>query len=79
MSTVIDVHTPDGTGDRHVTSAQNGEVEVHDLSAGGLKIVGVHSTREVRGQDSSTVRVARRSEQALGTYPAGSRVEYIAR
>lgn len=76
MSTVIDVHTPDGQRHRHVTSAQNGEVELRDLSDGGLEVVGVHATLEIR---SGTVsRPATRRQEVLGSYPAGSRVEYVA-
>lgn len=77
MSTVIDVHTPDGQRHRHVTSAQSGEVEVRDLSDGGVEVVGVHATPEIRS--GSVSRPATRREAVLGAYPAGSRVEYVAR
>jgi hypothetical protein len=76
MSTVIDVYTPDGKRHRHATSAQNGEVEVRALPNGGVEVVGVHATPEIR--NGSLYRPGHRGEEVLGTYPAGSRVEYIA-
>lgn len=79
MSTVIDVHTPDGKRHRHVSSFQTGDVEARDLADGGVEIVAVHATREFRGQDGTVVRAATRSEEVVGTYPAGSTVKYVAR
>lgn len=79
MSTVIEVHTPDGDRHRHVSSAQNGDVEARHLPDGGSGIVGVHLTREIRGQDRGVVRAATRTEEVLGRYLAGSRLEYVPR
>ena len=73
---MIDVHTPDGQRHRHVTSLQNGEVEARELSDGRVEVVGVHATREIR--NGSVPRPATSREEVLGSYPAGSRVEYVA-
>ncbi|WP_143278507.1 hypothetical protein [Blastococcus haudaquaticus] len=77
MSTVIDVHTPDGDRHRHVSSAQNGELETRHLADGAIEIIGLHLSPEVRGRDGGVLRPATRREEVLGRYSAGSKVVYV--
>lgn len=79
MSAAYDIHTPDGRKHRHVESMQNGLLEIRTTQDGSIEVVGVHATKEVRGQDGEVVRPASRHVEVLGTYPAGSRVEQVAR
>jgi len=79
MSAAYDVHTPDGEKYRYIESMQNGRLEIRTLEDGTIEVVGVHATKEVRGWGGAVARPSSRREEVLGTYPAGSRVEQIAR
>lgn len=79
MAAAYDIHTPDGGKHRHIESLQNGRIEIRTLRDGTIEVVGVHATKEVRGWGGEVARPASRREKVLGSYPAGSRVEQVAR
>lgn len=79
MSAVFDFYPPGEQKQRHIDSAQNGKIDVRVLDDGSIQVLGVHVTRQVIGQNGETVRAATRREGVLATYPAGTRVEQVAR
>ena len=46
------------------------------MPGAGVEIVGIHATPEIRS--GSVSRPSTRRVKVLGTYPSGSRIEYVA-
>lgn len=72
MANLITVTTPDGEKHKHGREANYEDMQVRHLTNGGLEVISVRETSNVKSFGAGVTRPGYRTEDVVGSYPPGS-------